>query len=305
MRLGIITVGVLLGIALNVRAEENVMVDLSVLEGLNTSYIAPTQPLFPVLPKKNRISTPVKINKPALPVKMKPQVSSQVANEQTIKQNEQKATKPVLQEEEEIVVVDVEPVSPPQVDKQAKAVDIKPSPEVKVEVKPQVTKEEALPQSKEKVLPVKTITQEPIKNDIVSIMRNETDIKVEETEAAKDTDNPGLLVDEKAFSKQTKEKSSAIKFASEADTLSPEQKVQIDAIIARFENAKENKIAIYSYNQDDGTDSFKKKRISLNRAIEIRSYLIKQGYKNFSIKVVNINAGSDKTDIVELEEIKK
>lgn len=304
MRLGIITVGVLLGIALNVRAEENVMVDLSVLEGLNTSYIAPTQPLFPVLPKKNRISTPVKINKPALPVKMKPQVSSQAANEQTIKQNQQKATKPVLQEEEEIVVVDVEPVSP-QVEKKTKAVDIKPSPEVKVEVKPQVIKEEALPQSKEKVLPVKTITQEPIKNDIVSIMRDEPDIKVEETEAAKDTDNPGLLVDEKAFSKQTKEKSSAIKFASEADTLSPEQKVQIDAIIARFENAKENKIAIYSYNQDDGTDSFKKKRISLNRAIEIRSYLIKQGYKNFSIKVVNINAGSDKTDIVELEEIKK
>ena len=304
MRLGIITVGVLLGIALNVRAEENVMVDLSVLEGLNTSYIAPTQPLFPVLPKKNRISTPVKINKPALPVKMKPQRSSQAANEQAIKQNEQKATNQVLQEEEEIVVVDVEPASP-QVEKKTKAVDIKPSPEVKVEVKPQVIKEEALPQSKEKVLPVKTITQEPIKNDIVSIMRNETDIKVEETEAAKDTDNPGLLVDEKAFSKQTKEKSSAIKFASEADTLSPEQKVQIDAIIARFENAKENKIAIYSYNQDDGTDSFKKKRISLNRAIEIRSYLIKQGYKNFSIKVVNINAGSDKTDIVELEEIKK
>ena len=304
MRLGIITVGVLLGIALNVRAEENVMVDLSVLEGLNTSYIAPTQPLFPVLPKKNRISTPVKINKPALPVKMKPQVSSQVANEQAIKQNQQKATNQVLQEEEEIVVVDVEPASP-QVEKKTKAVDIKPSPEVKVEVKPQVTKEEALPQSKEKVLSGKAVTQEPIKNDAGSIMRDETEIKVEETEEAKDMDNPGLLVDEKAFSKQTKEKSAAIKFASEADTLSPEQKVQIDAIIARFENAKENKIAIYSYNQDDGTDSFKKKRISLNRAIEIRSYLIKQGYKNFSIKVVNINAGSDKTDIVELEEIKK
>ena len=77
----------------------------------------------------------------------------------------------------------------------------------------------------------------------------------------------------------------------------------IDNIIGKFKDVNSNKIAIYSYNLDDGVDSFRKKRISLNRAVGIRSYLIKQGYKNFSIKVININSGSDKINTVEMEEI--
>ena len=80
---------------------------------------------------------------------------------------------------------------------------------------------------------------------------------------------------------------------------------KIDTIIKSFEDTNTNKIAIYSYNLDDGVDSFKKKRVSLNRAVEVRGYLIKQGYKNFSIKVININSNSNKVNTVELEEIKK
>ena len=68
-------------------------------------------------------------------------------------------------------------------------------------------------------------------------------------------------------------------------------------------NTDKNKIAIYAYNLDNGVDTFEKKRISLNRAVNVRGYLIKQGYKNFSIKVVNVEADSDKINTVELEEI--
>lgn len=59
--------------------------------------------------------------------------------------------------------------------------------------------------------------------------------------------------------------------SSELDELS---KKKIDAIIASFDNAGANKIAIMAYNYDNGQDVFRKKRQSLNRAIEIRSYLL-------------------------------
>ena len=48
---------------------------------------------------------------------------------------------------------------------------------------------------------------------------------------------------------------------------------------------------------------FRKKRMSLNRAVEIRSYLLGKGYKNFSIKVINVNE-ADKNNLVTVVELK-
>lgn len=89
--------------------------------------------------------------------------------------------------------------------------------------------------------------------------------------------------------------------SSELDELS---KKKIDAIIASFDNAGANKIAIMAYNYDNGQDVFRKKRQSLNRAIEIRSYLLAKGYKNFSIKVINITDDAARGNVVEIDEIK-
>lgn len=93
-------------------------------------------------------------------------------------------------------------------------------------------------------------------------------------------------------------------YNSEAADMNAEQQLQVDRIIASFSDANVNKIAIYAYNLDDGVDAFKKKRISLNRAVDVRSYLLKKGYKNFSIKVINVGPGSDKANVVEIEELK-
>lgn len=69
-------------------------------------------------------------------------------------------------------------------------------------------------------------------------------------------------------------------------------------------NAGANKIAIMAYNYDNGQDVFRKKRQSLNRADEIRSYLLAKGYKNFSIKVINITDDAARGNVVEIDEIK-
>lgn len=95
-----------------------------------------------------------------------------------------------------------------------------------------------------------------------------------------------------------------IVFAAEIDELTDDNKKQIDAIIASFEDIHNNKIAIYAYNLNIGTDVFRRKRQSLNRAVAVRSYLLGKGYKNFSIKVVNITDDNGEADSVTIEELK-
>lgn len=98
--------------------------------------------------------------------------------------------------------------------------------------------------------------------------------------------------------------SAEIVFDDGSYELSNQDKKQIDEVISTFEDAKANKIAIYAFNFDNGEDVFRKKRLSLNRAIEVRSYLLGQGYKNFSIKVVNITEDNGKSNRVVIEELK-
>lgn len=297
MRLGIIAFAGLIGVVLTAHAEENVLVDLSVLDGLNASYSAPSEPLFPVLPKREYKPTPRKVGKkasskvaPSAEVKntatqvevsaaTKPAVSSDA--EVLVEQN-QDSKSLVKETTETVVVVDVEPVAPAKPDTPVTDEPVSVAAEAKPEPTPAVPlASDTKPEFNEEPAKVQADLAQPVAG----------------------APRPELLIDENIAPVKPASSDNAIKFAPGVDTLSADQMSKIDNIIGRFKDAEKNKIAIFSYNQDDGTDSFKKKRISLNRAIEVRSYLIKQGYKNFSIKVVNINADSDKTDMVEIEEI--
>lgn len=100
------------------------------------------------------------------------------------------------------------------------------------------------------------------------------------------------------------EVSKEIVFAADSYELDEEDKAQLDKLVASFENPHANKIAIFAFNIDDGKDVFRKKRLSLNRAIEVRSYLLGKGYKNYSIKVVNLEDANGKENKVIVEELK-
>ena len=75
--------------------------------------------------------------------------------------------------------------------------------------------------------------------------------------------------------------------------------------MSSFKNPKVNKISIISYNLSGGENVFQNKRISLNRAVNTRSYLLEKGYKNFSIKIINVEADDDRINTVSLTELKK
>ena len=293
MHFGKLALVTVLGFCTVANAQDEVVVDLSVLDSLDSSYIAPSEPLFPVLPKKSKplVKKVKKAPKPISKVKSKDKSSKPIVES---KPNEDIKVVDV----EPIVVVDVEP-KPVNFDTLSTSKIIEPeqntskssssSDVVKDEVKTTTTESITLPK-------VDTPTINNATN-AVSATNSEENTRINNT-----ADSLELLI---PATPNYEPVINSISFTEGVDELSAQQMAKIDAIVKSFEDTDTNKIAIYSYNLDDGVDSFKKKRISLNRAVEIRGHLIKQGYKNFSIKVININSNSNKVNTVELEEIKK
>ena len=316
MRLNRVAFALALGLCFGAQAEDNVFVDLSVLDNLNGAYVAPREPLFPVLPKKEKTVLP----KAKAPVKKAVAKKPRPAQVVEIKEEKAPVKLPPAEEkaiEPEVVVVDVEPVEP-KVEKTVPAAQGGNVPSSGL--KQPADKETVVEEKNDKTVADKTVADKTVAEETTAEPAEEPAAPEEKPVAfgvgqtqllqpvkvvpAVEEPKPELLV-EKAPSAQPEMPvvRRSIVFADGKDELTPEQMAEIDDIIGRFKDIDTNKIAIYSYNLDDGVDSFKKKRVSLNRAVGIRGYLIKQGYKNFSIKVININSGSDKINTVELEEI--
>ena len=293
MRLTKIALVILSSMALisTVYAEEGVMVDLSVLNNLNSSPYLEAEPLFPVLPdnsKSKHKAVEKKIEKKNM-ANSKLQKAERVKKQkkepkkpQITEPNELKEVKVILDSKEKVEVVDVEPVAPL--------------------IEQNAVKENISEQSAEIDVNKDVSSDEAPQNEAIVSNAEENSNSLADSQQPKINESiTELLVD--ANEQKNIAKTNAIVFGEDEDILSPSNQEVLDSIIAKFKNEKDNKIAIYSYNLDDGVDSFRKKRTSLNRAIEIRSYLLKKGYKNFSIKVVNVSTGSDKINTVELEEI--
>lgn len=273
-------------------ADDSVYVNLSVLEelGSGSNPAMVSEPLFPIV-KKAPVASKVKGKKakpaPRAVAKIKktaskpqPQPQSQPQPQPQPQPQLQAPTAdahrqiPYVEDAAPVEVVDVEPTKPIE-------------PEVKADNRP------AAPT----VVPAETPAEMP-KKDIAPEPTTEPT-----TEPIVSSESSALLVEEPAAPQPAQSSGHDIVFADGVDELTEAQKQQVDAIIASFADAANHKIAIYSYNLDDGVDAFKKKRQSLNRAVAVRSYLLPKGYKNFSIKVVNVDAASGKANTVELEEL--
>ena len=264
---------------------QDVMVDLSVLDDLDAPAATISQPLFPVLPKKVNVEVKKPVKKEKVK-SVKKDIKKVEASEKPMKKADV-SVKPV----DDIVVVDFEPV----------AETLQPEPVIEQKDSQSDVKDEVLPVAENiKSQPVVKHevenNQETVEATAVSKVKQAS---VPSEDSSKDIQNE-LLIQEEVVSESTAD---CIRFVDGVDELTDAQMQEIDVIVSKYENSAKNKIAIYSYNFDDGIDSFKKKRISLNRALGIRSYLLKNGYKNFSIKVININTPSDKLNTVELQEI--
>ncbi len=298
IKMGLFAVILGCGSASGVFAQEGaVMVDLSVLDGLSNAPAAyapaASEPLFPIVkkaPKVKKVSKPVaKKNKPAVKVEVK-EAKPVMVKEEPKGAVEEKVTIPqqipFVESTEPVVVVDVEP---------------SPEPKEAEKAEPQSSVDSALQAAPAVVENAPAPTEEAPKAEVAS-----PEPKV--VEKSTEPQAPALLVEDTPADvnlPSPQAVNNKLTFAADVDELSDEQKSQIDGIIASFKDAKNNKIAIYAYNLEDGEDAFKRKRLSLNRAVEVRSYLLPKGYKNFSIKVINVDTASGKGDTVEIEELEQ
>lgn len=327
-------------VAANVKAEDGVYVDLSVLNSLPTTVFSgpqfSSQPLFPevkkvdrpqvssVKPKKsrkivkkktkavvNKVEVVEKVNVTAKPEIIVPDMAEKNEPNQPVQIIDTSANREVIAEVSSPEKTSEAPAQTPTDDmpfqtEQVQAVEENPLPAVVAEVKndelPPITTEP------EKVL--ETPSEESVLENTLIAVPEEVETPAEDKETAAETvsssveEVPVLPLISEHVEPQLPASENNISFEEGVDELNDSQKQRIDEIVRKFENPEKNKIVILSYNYEDGKDSFKKKRISLNRAIEVRSYLLGEGYKNFSIKVINISGDVEKRNLVEIEELK-
>ena len=307
------------------QAADDVYVDLSVLNNLQPgdSLFVETQPLFPVVKKApvkktvRKKKTPKKTVAPAKPVAEKtpapkkeekaiailpqaPEIPQPLAE---AKPDPVKPANPItVADDREPVretVADVDVVRPAETDN-GKALS---EPKSEEASKPAA----ALIEPAAKVEPAKTEVSVPAAEETAKAPEKAAAVQEAENVPAAETEEkkeikPLLPVGDKTPA--AAEVGRQIFFADDSFEISPENADKIISLIETFEDPRKHKIAIYAYNYDNGENTFKKKKLSLDRATEIRSLLLNKGYKNFSIKVINITDNPEKRNLVEIEEIK-
>lgn len=307
------------------QAADDVYVDLSVLNNLQPgdSLFVETQPLFPVVKKApvkktvRKRKTPKKTVAPAKPVAEKTPVPKKEEKAIAILPQAPEIPQPLA----EVKPEPVKPANPITV-----ADDREPVRETVADVdvvRPAETdngKALSEPKSEETSKPAAALIEpaakvEPAKTEVSVPAAEETAKAPEKAAAVQEAENvPAAEPEEKKEIKPllpvgdktpaAAETGRQIFFADDSFEISPENADKIISLIETFEDPRKHKIAIYAYNYDNGENTFKKKKLSLDRATEIRSLLLNKGYKNFSIKVINITDNPEKRNLVEIEEIK-
>ncbi len=307
------------------QAADDVYVDLSVLNNLQPgdSLFVETQPLFPVVKKApvkktvRKKKTPKKTVAPAKPVAEKTPAPKKEEKAIAILPQAPEIPQPLAEAKPEPVkpanpitvaddrepvretVADVDVVRPAETDN-GKALS---EPKSEETSKPAA----ALIEPAAKVEPAKTEVSVPAAEETAKAPEKAAAVQEAENVPAAETEEkkeikPLLPVGDKTPA--AAEVGRQIFFVDDSFEISPENADKIISLIETFEDPRKHKIAIYAYNYDNGENTFKKKKLSLDRATEIRSLLLNKGYKNFSIKVINITDNPEKRNLVEIEEIK-
>ena len=267
----------------NTAKAEDVYVDLSVLDNLGGTAPAVSQPLFPVVKKA--------------PAKARP-------HKKNVKPRRHKAPQ-VKVEIKEIEKIEIPVSAPAAVSAPAETPASAPAPDV-----------EPIPYV-ESAEPVVVVDVEPVASQSAPVAAKKTSQPSEQPLQPEKAAAPAAPAEVAPLAQTaptvspliaeglpTAAPAASLHYESGKYELDEAQKAQIDSIIKSFEDPANHKIAINSYNPDAGEDAFAQKRVSLNRALDVRTYLIQKGYKNFSIKVLNVDAGSVQAHTVELSELK-
>lgn len=288
-------VGFMLVFARQGFAANDVYVDLSALDNLPHDSIGfvRSEPLFPEVKKaprpvkskvvKTKKAKPVALKKPE-PVK--PQLTNETKPSPELHEEDLTEVLPEKDKNTETVILEIPGIPSEEPLEEEKNIASEPS-ETSQETTSETSPSEQ-PSELESLLSVEPVEQkEPDSVSPDKIAQEEENEPVEQ---------------EEVLPAQPKEIYS-FAFDDGISELSEENKRRLDDLINVFSADKKKKISIKAYNYDDGEETFRKKRISLNRATTIRSYFLAHGFKNFSIKMINTTADNEYKNTVDVEEI--
>ncbi len=292
--LGVCAISLMIGISSG-HAEENVVIDMSVLDSLGaptSAAVSSSKPLFPTVKKKTvKPKAKVKKAKKAKTVKA-PEVKVEAPKPEVVAPEVKVETpKPEVVAPEVKVETPKPEVVAPEIKVEASKPEVV-APEVKVEApKPEVVAPEVKVETPKPEVVVPEVKVEAPKPEVV--------VPEVKTEAPKRE----VIISQPQANQASQ--TGIITFAPDQSDLNDAQKRIIDDTLASFQNPKVNKMSIISYSLSGGENVFQNKRISLNRAVNTRSYLLEKGYKNFSIKIINVEADDNRINTVSLSELKK
>lgn len=309
-------------------AADDVYVDLSVLDAVPQDSIGfvPAQPLFPEVkntaqPAKTKKAVKAKkaAKQPAVKKKTAAKKAKTAAPKVEVKAKvEEKVVAPLPVEPVKVEPLTEAPKTAPVVETPAPQTN----PEVKAE-KPKVA-ETPLAEATEKTVESQTpsiVTEEKIVAQIagetqdnnkpaeVTPLPTTEDKTAEQAQPQQSTVSESLVISANSDNLPEQNAAPALKevyaitFPSDSSELTSDSQQTLAEAAQKFDKDRRKKIAIKAYNFDNGEDSFRKKRVSLTRATEVRSYFLTRGFKNFSIKVVNSSADDEYKDMVEVEEL--
>lgn len=304
-----------------VKATDDVYVDLSVLDAVPQDSIGfiGTAPLFPEIKKQ-----PIPAKKKIAPKPIKKQVKK--AQKSPVVFQEPQITEPeIKQEPEEISVAMPEameniesPILPEIAPETAESVE-SPIPSENISKSQQ---QNEFSDSEQEIVAEDQINNEPVISGTQPIISESTGTQAESKQ--EQTVNPQgqeeSLAEQQENQKEeilsakiseSSEKGNIImprevyslRFDTDSSNLTDDHINYLNDLQTKLDPSRKKKISIKAYNYDNGEDSFRKKRISLVRATEVRSYFLNHGFKNFGIKIINTTADSEDKNTVEIEEL--
>ena len=320
------------------KASDDVYVDLSVLDNIPQDSIGfvSSEPLFPQVKKSNkpavakrkaRVVKKTAVKPAKKPAPVKPVV---VKEEVNVEIEEQKVVLPVEEENnfatepQNLIPESATVTSEPQSDN-VQATEQTPIEENIVSETQNTQTEYSENKTEEQTQPEEQPQPEETSQPEEQLQPEEISQPVQPTESvnsseAENTSTPSLNNEETnndalsaQISEKTKEDNSSnvlrpkeiysLNFEPDSSELTPETQQKLEKLVQIFDAEHKKKISIKAYNYDNGAESFRKKRISLNRATEVRSFFLNNGFKNFSIKIINTTVDNEYKDTVEIEEL--
>lgn len=160
--------------------------------------------------------------------------------------------------------------------------------EVQKEISAQSDAAISLVPAQETVLPdVSEKKAEGKAEQIKTVPEQQIEIKIAEPEKKEEV-HPVVPAEEKAAGESYFSDNSAILvFDGDSAELTSEIVNALTAFASSLDVQNPGKITIEAYNYDSGEGSFARKRLSLSRAVAVRSWLLGKGYKSFGIKIIN------------------